>query len=402
MAAQTRCDRHTVATNAKADRVIGVLAISGYRSLRDLTVPLGPLTIVTGANGSGKTSLYRSLRLLAEAAQGRLVAALAAEGGLASTLWAGPEAIGRDVRSGVHPVQGTVRKGAISLKLGFSGSTGGYAVDLGFPIPPHPFPLDPAIKVETLWTGDLPTRTSLLAERRGALVRLRCARSGAWREAMADLSPFDSVVTHCAEPTDGAELLALRERLRDWRFYDALRTDPQAPARRPSVMTYTPVLAGDGADLAAALATIRAIGDAAALDDAVEHAFPGSHLHVAEGNGGFRLAQHGLLRPLGAAELSDGTLRYILLAAALLSPRPPDLMVLNEPESSLHPSLMPPLARLLAHAAQRGQIVVVSHSEVLLAALRAEARPQEIRLEKDFGETRAPDLHAPRWIWPKR
>ena len=219
---------------------------------------------------------------------------------------------------------------------------------------------------------------------------------------MADLSPFDSMVTHCAEPTDGAELLGLRERLRGWRFYDALRTDPQAPARRPSVMTITPVLAGDGADLAAALATIRAIGDEAALDEAVEHAFPGSHLHVAAGeSGGLRLAQHGLLRPLGTAELSDGTLRYLLLVAALLSPRPPELMVLNEPEGSLHPSLMPPLARLLATASRRCQVVIVSHSEALIAALRAE-RPDAIRLEKSFGETRAPDGDAPRWTWLKR
>ena len=65
------------------------LAISGYRSIRDLTVELGPLNVVTGANGSGKSSLYRSLRLLSEAAQGRLIASLAMEGGLSSTLWAG-------------------------------------------------------------------------------------------------------------------------------------------------------------------------------------------------------------------------------------------------------------------------------------------------------------------------
>ena len=67
-----------------------------------------------------------------------------------------------------------------------------------------------------------------------------------------------------------------------------------------------------------------------------------------------------------AAELSDGTLRYLLLIAALLSPRPPDLMILNEPETSLHPDLLPPLARLIAQAAQRTQIIVVSHAEPLV------------------------------------
>ncbi|WP_207482980.1 AAA family ATPase [Arenibaculum pallidiluteum] len=383
--------------------MITTLAVSGYRSLRELVVPLGALTIITGANGSGKTSLYRSLRLLAETAQGRLVATLAAEGGLSSTLWAGPERFSRSMRSGSDPIQGTVRKGPISLKLGFSGDEFGYAVDLGIPPPGNPFPRDPAIKVEAMWTGEVLGRTTMFAERRGSFVRLRSSRTHEWREATESLSPFDSMVTHCADPDDGAELLAMRERMRDWRFYDSLRTDPEAPARRPQVMTYTPVLASNGADLAAAIATIRAIGDRSALRDAVEQAFPGCHLEVEDGDyGGLLLHQHGLLRPLRAAELSDGTLRYLLLMAALLSPRPPELMVLNEPEASLHPSLMPSLARLLALAAQRCQIVLVSHNEDLLRALRDGDDCREVRLEKSLGETSMPDAGMPRWNWPSR
>lgn len=307
--------------------MITILAVSGYRSIRDLVVPLGRLTVVTGPNGSGKTSLYRSLRLLAEAAQGRLVAMLAAEGGLSSTLWAGPEEIGRAVRAGHHPVQGTTRKGPVSLRLGFSGDEYGFAIDLGLPVRGHPFPLDPAFKLEAMWTGEVLGRVNLFAERRGPLVRLRRASDGSWRDVATNLSPFDSMVTHCANPEDGAELFGTRERMRDWRFYDALRTDPGAPARRPGIMTYTPVLGGDGADLAAAVATIGAIGDADAFADAIDHAFPGSRLDVRpDDRGGLLLHQHGLLRPLGLAELSDGTLRYLLLVAALLSPRPPELM----------------------------------------------------------------------------
>jgi AAA15 family ATPase/GTPase len=49
------------------------LAIAGYRSLRDIRVPIGALNVVTGANGSGKSSLYRALRLLADIAQGRII-----------------------------------------------------------------------------------------------------------------------------------------------------------------------------------------------------------------------------------------------------------------------------------------------------------------------------------------
>src|SRR5690606_23924571 len=150
------------------------------------------------------------------------------------------------------------------------------------------------------------------------------------------------------------ELLTLRDRMRAWRFYDHLRTDREAPARRARVGTRTPVLAGDGADLAAAIQTIREVGDHVAFDTAIADAFPGALVEVVRNEALFavQMRQHGLLRPLGAAELSDGTLRFLLLAAALLTPRPPELMVLNEPETSLHPDLIAPLARLIAAAAR--------------------------------------------------
>ena len=115
--------------------MLTTLAISNYRSLRDLVIPLQNLNLVTGANGSGKSSLYRALRLLADTAQGRVVPSLAREGGLPSTLWAGPEKIAASVRRGEHPVQGTRRKRPVSLRLGFAGEEYGYLIDLGLPPP---------------------------------------------------------------------------------------------------------------------------------------------------------------------------------------------------------------------------------------------------------------------------
>lgn len=380
------------------------LAVAGYRSLRNVVLDVSQLTLITGPNGSGKSSLYRSLRLLAEAAQGRLISSLAAEGGLSSTLWAGPEKFSREMISGDRPVQGTVRTGPVGLRLGFASEDFGYAIDLGLPEPMHPFPLDPEIKAEAMWTGEALGRTNVFAERRGPAVSLRTAQSGEWRLAMDNLLPFDSMMTHCADPVDGVELLLMRERMRGWRFYDNLRTDLDAPARRPQVMTYTPVLGGDGADLAAAVATIQAIGDAQALSEAVEDAFPGSSINVSgsEGYGEVEMHQPGMLRPLIAKELSDGTLRYILLIAALLSPRPPEIMILNEPEVSLHPSLLYPLARLLDRASRKTQVVVVSHNERLIEGLRMERAVREISLSKRLGETQIAGDQPLRWAWPKR
>ena len=132
-------------------------------------------------------------------------------------------------------------------------------------------------------------------------------------------------------------------------------------------------------------------------------AFPGGAIGVREADGVFEaeMRQHGLLRPLRTAELSDGTLRYLLLVAALLSPRPPELMVLNEPETSLHPDLLPPLARLIHAASRRSQVVVVSHAAPLVASLRG-AGAVQVTLEKRLGETVAPDCEEPPWAWPAR
>jgi len=384
--------------------MITKIAVSGYRSLRDIRIALGPLNVVTGANGSGKSSLYRALRLLADIAQGQIIQSLATEGGLHSTLWAGPEAFSRSMKSGAQRVQGTVRKGPVGLKLGFSGEDYGYAIDLGLPQPSSSqFARDPEIKVESQWTGETLSRANVFAVRNGPSVRIRGA-SGEWRQVFQRLAPFDSMMTHCSDPREAPELLLLRERMRDWRFYDHLRTDRDAPARRPQIGTYTPVLGSEGADLAAATQTIREIGNPAELDNAIADAFPGAGVEVVNTDGYFELEmrQHGLLRPLKAAELSDGTLRYLLLVAALLSPRPPALMILNEPETSLHPDLLPPLARLIRQASSRSQVVVVSHAATLLSELQAADDLKQIILEKHLGETVIQNEEAPIWNWPSR
>ena len=386
--------------------MLTALAISGYRSLREIVVPLGRLNLVTGPNGSGKSNLYRALRLLADTAQGRVIGSLAREGGLDSVLWAGPEQIARSVRQGRHPVQGTSRKGPVRLCLGFASEGFGYAIDLGLPANPvAAFAQDPEIKREVVWNGPALRPSALLVDRRGPLVRARDGRD--WTVLAQDLATFDSAMTQCADPRGTPELLLLREGIRGWRFYDHFRADASAPARLPQVGTHTPVLGHDGADLAAAIATIRAIGDHEALAAAVDDAFPASRVSVACQGTWFmvEMQQHGILRPLVASELSDGTLRYLLWVAALLTPRPPDLLVLNEPETSLHPDLLPALARLIVQASARSQVIVVSHASGLIDALQAQPECHSITLTKDFGETQAVssfDEPPPRWEWPAR
>ncbi|MGD0736016.1 MAG: AAA family ATPase [Terracidiphilus sp.] len=388
--------------------MIETLAISGYRSLRNLVLPLGRLNLVTGANGTGKSSLYRALRLLGDAALNTVVASLAREGGLASTLWAGPETISRSVRKGEFPVQGSPRQHAVSLKLGFAADPFSYCIDLGYPPPAQAaFPLDPAIKRECIWHGSLYRRAAVLVDRNNRLVQIAPAKNDEPLILTKELSSTDSMLAAIADPQRAPEMLAVRESIRGWRFYEGFRTDAASPVRTPQIGTFTPVLSNEGADLPAALETIRRFGDREALERTVDDAFPGSRIEIDSQAGRFEvlLRQHGLLRPLSAGELSDGTLRFLLWAAALLTPRPPELMVLNEPETSLHPDLLPALARLIAAAAQRTQVVVVSHAQVLIQALEQDAQCKRLHLEKSFGETTlsgATLLNATRWEWPSR
>ena len=377
--------------------------MENYRSLRHLVVPLSGLTVVTGANGTGKSSVYRSLRLLAEASLGGAVTALAREGGLSSTLWAGPEKITDDMRAGSVAVQGTRRSAPVGLRLGFAADELSYAVEFGLPGPAGPtmFSLDPEVKVESVWSGLLLRPGTLQTERHGSAVRVRDS-SGEWMQHPHRVRGYDSILSEFADPQATPELMALREQLRSWRFYDHVRTDADSPARRPAPGTRTTVLPADGSSLAAALQTVRELGTG--LDAAIDRGFPGSRLSITDNDGwfGLALAQPGMLRPLTALELSDGTIRYLLWVAALLSPRPPELLVLNEPETSLHPDLIEPLAELIADAATRSQVIVVTHSARLADALEAATR---IELVKSMGQTLVDGqgvLDEPMWTWPKR
>ncbi|MGO4361411.1 AAA family ATPase [Terrabacter sp. RAF57] len=458
--------------------MLTAVAVSGYRSLRDVVVPLHGLDVVTGANGSGKSSLYRSLRLLAGCGRGDVIATLAREGGLQSALWAGPATLG-GARDRGHAVQGTRRKGPISLQLGFASDDFGYLVDLGLPQQstgseagtPSAFLRDPEIKREVVWAGPVMRPGSVLVRRRWGVVETRAVggsddgwasdwgpddgdaaewesdpvaapgsrtgsraaykESGAgtasgpgrgarpgWVELTRSLRPWESMLTELADPERAPELLRVRRMIRGWRFYDGFRADAEAPARTPQVGTRTPVLADDGRDLAAALQTIRENGRSE-LDRAVADAFDGAILEVTVDSGRFdvELHQPGMLRPLAGAELSDGTLRYLLLVAALLTPDPPSLMVLNEPETSLHPDLLPPLGRLVRSAAERSQVMVVSHSEALIRELGVVDSDDDeapvglgtpargITLVKDLGETVVQGqglLTTPAWTWGTR
>src|SRR5258708_38657846 len=119
------------------------VSAAGYRSLHGIRFPVGALTVFVGANGVGKTNLYRALQLLQASAAGTLARELAAEGGMQSAFWAGKRRVGDPAR--------------IALSAGFGepaqeGVVYSYEVEIGVAPPggPGAVPLEPAPRGEPL------------------------------------------------------------------------------------------------------------------------------------------------------------------------------------------------------------------------------------------------------------
>jgi predicted ATPase len=350
--------------------VVREMEAEGYRSLRRIRFPADRLTVFQGANGVGKTNLYRALQLLQSAAAGTLARELASEGGMPSVRWAGP----RQARS---PARIRFAATLATDPPVSGGGTFHYEIEVGSKdITEAALPFEPRIKQERLiFQGG--RRKITLLDRRGPAITVMDAE-GRRSNPEIDLMASETALSAVRDAARYPDLDLVRQTLLDWRFYHDLRTDPASPIRRPSLAVATPTLASDGSDLAAVFATLAFVrGDTVDLDRAIEDGFPGARLDIpppeqtAHFGMGFPDFPH---RVFDAMELSDGTLRYLALAGALLGYRLPAFIALNEPEASLHPDLLPALARLVVQASRRTQVWLVSHSDVLAAALAEAGR----------------------------
>jgi predicted ATPase len=349
---------------------IKTLSIQGYRSIQKLHLNMDKINVVTGANGSGKSNLYKSVYLLAKAARGELAKTLALEGGMPSILWAGKKK--------------QITNPTYSLRLSITQTDDlNYEIACGLPPPSSSvFRLDPLIKEEYIWMGESRRPSNTLLERKIASAWITDA-AGERMVYPVSLSQSESVLSQLQEPHRYPEVFALSCEMRQWRFYHNFRTDADSPIRAPQVGVRTNILSNDGYDLAAALETIIEIGDKQLLYAMVDRAFPGAQLLISvDGKTRFEILLHmpGIRRPLEAREFSDGCLRYLCWLAALLSPRPACLLALNEPEMSLHTELLQPLAELITLAARYSQIWVTTHSQELAKMISKASKKDSINL----------------------
>jgi predicted ATPase len=341
------------------------VGITGYRSIRRLICPVGALTVLVGNNGVGKTNLYRSLELIQAAAKGNLADEIAREGGLASVHFAGELKTHEKPRLVLEATLDGILESDDPMR---------YRVEIGFPTPVDAaFTEEAQVKSEGLELLQR-KRTVELMERRGPSV---WARRDDGQRGLASDELLASETSLSSLRGSFREIDAVRHAITSWRFYHAFRTDTDSPLRRPARAITSPMLHPDGSNLAAVFATLRHVREESVdLDAAIDRAFPGALLIVPppEDTATFAMQFPDLpKRQFGAHELSDGTLHYLALMGALLAYRLPPFIALNEPETSLHPDLLPPLARLIAEASNRTQLWVVTHSRILADAIAQES-----------------------------
>ncbi len=344
------------------------LLIQGFRRLGDVRIPLRPLCVMIGANGTGKTSILDVMSLLASSARGNLSGSITDLSGLQSVL--------------------TCDR-AEDLRLRLSMNV------------PHHAPLEYYLRLKPQGVAYVIADEMLTQQlnpqpppfrhidshgmdiRYYEIDQKKFVRPNQQPDALRpnwEHNPLETALSQVPkmfrEPED------LRSRLASSTFYHVLNVDPRSPVRLPQPMQPAALPGKNGEELVSCLFYLREAERPRfdTIEDALRAAFPRfdrlDFPPVAAGTLALAWREHGFSKPLYMHQLSEGTLRFLWLATLLQSPGLTAVTLLDEPEVSLHPELLSLLADLLREASARTQLIVATHSDRLIRFLQ----PKEVLL----------------------
>lgn len=329
-------------------------------------IELQPLNVLIGSNASGKSNLIEAMGVL-KATPTDLVAPIRQGGGISDFLWKGEKGTPTAKIEAIldYPER------TMPLRYQISFTATGQRLEV----------VDEAIE-------DMQPRYSSESEpffyyrhNRGRSVinvtedneqtrKLRTLR----RE---DIIPDQSILSQRKDPEQYPELSYLGNKFADIGLYRNWQTGRDSVPRKAQ-QTDLPEhpLLEDGGNLGLVLNNLQLqLGSRQIIEklqlfyDAAEEL----NIKIYGGTVQIFIRETGLIQPIPATRLSDGTLRYLFLIALLLDPTPPPLICIEEPEIGLHPDILPAIAEMLIEASQRTQLIVTTHSDALVSALSPES-----------------------------
>jgi len=349
------------------------LDIEGFRSLASVSWKPGDLNVVIGPNGSGKSNLLRLLEMISAGAQGKLSDYVQSAGGMSALVW-----------------DGQVQQIAFTLKTSEAEKylpPATYAVTLAclsqtasayFVIEETLTDTGEAIPYLHRWSYE----TSIVDYGEQTILK-----DGA-------VSEQELALYVAANPfVPGIKIPALAGFLKTWSIYHTVNVSADAAIRQPVVTRMETQVAPNGQNLINVLHTLYT-GDRefkTSINSAMRAAFgpdydelifpPASDQRIQ-----LRLRWKTLKREQSAADLSDGTLRFLFLLTVLANPHPAPLIAIDEPETGLHPSMLPIIAEYAVEASRRTQVIFITHSDQFLDAF-GDTKPTTTVAKWEEGKT---------------
>ena len=352
------------------------LDIEGFRSLKNVSWRPGNLNVIIGPNGSGKSNLLRMLELIVDAAQGQLSRYVQSTGGMKSLVWDG-EAFRIVFKINFTHITDLPDATNYRVELQRLGNSSSYRVEMEHLIWSGLFlrrDQNSTVVIDNTGTKSFPTQIN--------------------KELIDENELLLPLISN---PLVGyPSFVELQASLTGWTIYHDVRVDRNASIRQPVISRLEDQVSPDGQNLINVLHTLytgerefkRQVNSAmrAAFGEDFEE------LNFQPDRGDQRIQMRvrwkTLTRDQSTTDLSDGTLRFLFLIAVLASPNPAPLIAIDEPETGLHPSMLPIVAELAVDAAERTQVVFTTHSDQFLDAFRETAtKPTTTVARWENGET---------------
>jgi predicted ATPase len=345
------------------------LRVEGFRSFQDVEWKPGDLNIVVGPNASGKSNLLRILDMLSVSARGGLGKYIQREGGMEPLVWDGvAEAVRIRLKTSPLGDSRDLRRDSLTylLELQRLGKTTAYRI-----------PEELLANFYPVETGEMEQPFKLLERSLQRAVIFDEQQHGLVAPE-ASVAEEETLLSMAAGPFTANHLIAEYQReIAVWSVYQDLHTDRDAAIRQAAVSRVETRVAPDGQNLVSALHTLYQSDREFERDvDAAMRAGFGDEFEklvfppAAEQRIQFGVRWKSLRREQPAADLSDGTLRFLFLLAVLANPNPPPLIAIDEPETGLHPSMLPIVAEYSSEAATRSQVLLTTHSPAFLDAFK--------------------------------